>query len=221
MQTQLHNSTKNMKQFAAKTELLAKNVTNTLSLEMVNISNFLKQIDINNTNILSNTETTLTALNFLLGYMTVEFFDVKKSLANVSLLFNYQLEFDRNLTSERFNFHNSQWNKTGTGVEEIIYILTAQQHQLKLLLITLVSLNLILVTLILFCAGGGCCYFCRKVCASTGKYNIHTSPESAHIYAYRKRESAKNRASYLDAEDVELGGIGGPSEKEGVMETEL
>ena len=135
-----------MKKISAKTDFLAKNVTNALSTEMVNISNFLKKVDINNTKILSNTENTLTALNFLLGYMAVEFFEVKKSLANVSLLFYYQLEFDRNLTTVRFNFHNSQWNKTGTGVGEIVHILTAQQQQLKLLLIALVSLNTILIT---------------------------------------------------------------------------
>ena len=37
---QLHNSSKNMEKFVTKTEFLAKNVTNTLALEMANISNF-------------------------------------------------------------------------------------------------------------------------------------------------------------------------------------
>ena len=134
-----------------------------MSTEITNISNFLKKVDINSTKILSNTENTLTTLNLLLGYMAVEFFEVKKSLANVSLLFNYQMEFDRNLTTERFNFNNSQWNKTGTRVREIVHILVAQQQQLKLLLIALVSLNAILITLMPFCVSGRCCYFCRKV----------------------------------------------------------
>ena len=175
----------------------------------------------NNTKILSNTNDALTALNFLLGYMTVEFSEIKKSLVNVSLLYNHQIEFDRNLTTERFNFHNSQWNKTSTGVGEIEHILVAQQQQLKLLLIALVSMNAILVSLILFCVSGVCCYCCRKVCASTGKYNIDTSPESAHIYAYRKQESAKTQSTHLDTVDIELDGIGEPDKKVGVIETEL
>ena len=195
-----------MEKFAAKSEFLAKNFTNTLTTEMTNVGNFFKKADMNNTKILSNTENTLTALNFLLGYMAVEFSEIKKSMVNGFLLYNYQIEFDRNLTTERFNFHNSQWNKTSTGVVEIVHILLAQQQQHKLLLIPLISLNAILISLILFCVSGACCYCCRKVCAFLGKYNIDTSPESAHIYVYRMRESAKTRSAYQDTADIELQG---------------
>ena len=59
-----------MEKFATRSEFLAKNVTNTLTTEMANISNFFLKADMNNTKILSNTKNALTALNFLLGYMT-------------------------------------------------------------------------------------------------------------------------------------------------------
>ena len=188
---------------------------------MANMSNFLKKVDMNNTKVLSNTNDALTMLNFLFGYMTVEFVEIKKSLVNVSLLNNFQIEFDRNLTAEQFIFHNSQWNKTNADVDEIKNIFIAQQQQLKLLLLAVVSINVILLSIILLCVSGACIYSCRKVCASTGKYKIDTSPESAHIYAYQKRVSAKTQSTHLDTADIELGGIGEPDEKVGVMETEL